>query len=428
MATQPADALRPRRPRPWLCLGLFGLAALPRVIYLLVARPAFASYHWDVADNLLQRGLIGDDDVKSTAYDTLYPVFLAGGRLLSGDRVLAIQALQIAIDSAGAVGLYFLVDALTGQRRAAFVGAALYAFHPLLIRHSVVGDEFSLLSVLLIAFAYTVVTGVTLRRAAVAGLCLGLAILTRSTVAPLAVLTAAVFGFTRGVTTAIVFVLAAAAVVSPWLIRNYAVNGSLWPARSGVNLFHGNSQYTAALLPEYNLDVLGEYSVDVVARNRPELLGPAAEVELDQYYMTLVWEEARARPLQALRLVLAKVAYFFWPRLVPSRLRLPETSIVLLNDGQVHVENSPGRPILDEVAYTASYTLIAGAALVGMWLRRSSLKRDAVLWCIVVTFVTISAIYFPATRYRVPMEFVLLFYAAVALDALPRSLAVRSLS
>lgn len=419
MATLPPEAPCSQLPRRWLCLGLFGLAALPRVLYLLLARPAFDLYHWALADNLLQRGLIGTDDVKSTAMDVLYPIFLAGARLLSGDRALFVQLLQIAVDSAGAVGLYFLVDALTGRRRAGLFSAALYAFHPLLIRHSVVGDEFSLLSVLLIAFAYTVVTGVTLRRAAVAGLCLGLAILTRFTVAPLVVLTAALFTVTRGATAALVFVLAAVAVVSPWMIRNYAVNGSLWPARSGLNLFIGNSTYTAAVLPDYNIDVLGEYSVDVVARNRPELLDPTAEMELDRYYMTLAFEEVRARPLRALRLVLAKAAYFFWPRLVPSRLRLPETSIVLLDEGQVHVENSPTRPISEEIAYTASYMLIAAAALAGMWVRRSRLRRDAILWCIVLTFVTISAIYIPATRYRVPMEFVLLFYAAVALDALP---------
>ena len=55
-------------------------------------------------------------------------------------------------------------------------------------------------------------------------------------------------------------------------------------------------------------------------------------------------------------------------------------------------------------------------AVAGVWLRRRDIGRDAILWCVVVTFVAAHALYFPTTRYRVPMEFVLLFYAAVALD------------
>ena len=51
-------------------------------------------------------------------------------------------------------------------------------------------------------------------------------------------------------------------------------------------------------------------------------------------------------------------------------------------------------------------------AIAGVWLRRRDIRRDAILWCVVVTFVAAHAVYFPTTRYRVPIEFVLLFYAA----------------
>jgi hypothetical protein len=39
-----------------------------------------------------------------------------------------------------------------------------------------------------------------------------------------------------------------------------------------------------------------------------------------------------------------------------------------------------------------------------------------ILGCVLATFVVAHAVYFPATRYRVPIEFVLLFYAAVTFD------------
>jgi hypothetical protein len=59
---------------------------------------------------------------------------------------------------------------------------------------------------------------------------------------------------------------------------------------------------------------------------------------------------------------------------------------------------------------------VLALAAMGLWLRRGELPGDVVLWAIVATFVVVHAIYFPTTRYRVPIEFVLLFYAAVALD------------
>ena len=110
------------------------------------------------------------------------------------------------------------------------------------------------------------------------------------------------------------------------------------------------------------------------------------------------------------------IAYFFWPRLVPAPVWTPDSQILLGADGRVQVTNSPKRPVLDDLAYSVSYGVVAVAALLGMWVRGFDMKRDAVLWCILITFVAIHAIYFPATQYRVSMEFVLLFYAAVGLD------------
>jgi hypothetical protein len=208
------------------------------------------------------------------------------------------------------------------------------------------------------------------------------------------------------------------AIVSPWLVRNYAVSGALAPTRGGFNLLHGNSRHTGALLPDYNIDLLSEPYATSVAKRRPDLLGRAEEAELDRYYAALAWEEVTARPHDAARLVLAKAAYFFWPRLVPVRLRTPDSRVILSEDGTVHVSDSPPRPIHEEAAYTASYLMVVAAALAGIWMRRSILSRDVVLWCIVCSFVIMAMVFFPATRLRAPMEFVLLFYAAVTVDAL----------
>jgi hypothetical protein len=124
------------------------------------------------------------------------------------------------------------------------------------------------------------------------------------------------------------------------------------------------------------------------------------------------------------------LAYFFWPRLMPSRIMTADTTITLEEGGAVQVSNSLPRPVLDEIAYSSSYIVVFVAALAGIWRRRRVLKDDAVLWCVLVTFVAVHVAYYPATVYRVPVEFVLLFYAAVGLEcahqALSRRLSTRT--
>jgi hypothetical protein len=68
-------------------------------------------------------------------------------------------------------------------------------------------------------------------------------------------------------------------------------------------------------------------------------------------------------------------------------------------------------------AVTASSLLVAAAA--GVYLRRREvLRRDAILWAIFATLVIVNAVYVPATRYTAPVQFVLIFYSAVALARL----------
>jgi hypothetical protein len=68
-------------------------------------------------------------------------------------------------------------------------------------------------------------------------------------------------------------------------------------------------------------------------------------------------------------------------------------------------------------AVTSLLLLVGGVA--GVYLRRRELLRsDTILWAIFGTFVVVNAIYVPATRYTGPMQFVLIFYAAVAMARL----------
>ena len=62
----------------------------------------------------------------------------------------------------------------------------------------------------------------------------------------------------------------------------------------------------------------------------------------------------------------------------------------------------------------AASVLVLPTAALGIFMRRRLLKQDAILWAIAGTFIVVSAVYVPATRYVAPMLFVPLFYSGVA--------------
>jgi hypothetical protein len=294
----------------------------------------------------------------------------------------------------------------------------IYAAYPLLVRQASSPSDSALLTTLLIVFACLFVRIASVREAALAGACLGLAILTRTMVLPLAFAGAAVVIANRRQAAAATFALVAMAVVLPYLIRNHAVDGSWWPTRSGMNLYIGNSPYTAALLPEYDLDLLQPVAYSIVRQARPDLKPDAAGY--DEAVNVLLTKRALGylaeQPLRALRDKVRNIWYFFSPRIVPYEVAVPETHVLISSTGQPIVENSRPRPRAEIFAYAVSSSFVLVAAIFGIAVRRRDLGRDAILLSIVGTFAAVYALYVPATRYRAPMEFVLFFYAAVALD------------
>jgi hypothetical protein len=329
----------------------------------------------------------------------------------------------------GAWPLYRLGTALTGAPRVGLVAAALYAGYPLLVRHSADPSDAALTTVLLMAFASESVRAGDVPAHARAGLWLGLAVLTRTMVLPLVPLATLVAWRRAGLRDAAAMAVVAALVVSPYLSRNARLNGSLLPTRSGVNLFISNNEYSARIIPDYGPDILGPYAGSVYRRivmtrqigeprSKDETPLPSAALERleDEVFTRATIEELRRRPFELAALKARNVAYFFSPRLVPYYVQTPATRVHLKAGGDFVVENSPRRPLLHRVVYSITYTPVLALAALGIWLRRFELSRDGVLWCIVLVFVVVHAVYFPTTRYRVPIEFVLLFYAAVAID------------
>ena len=193
-------------------------------------------------------------------------------------------------------------------------------------------------------------------------------------------------------------------------------------ARSGVNLYIGNSPYTAALLPTYDLDLLEREAYERFVRARPDVAtdSPHFAAEFDAFLTRQAISYMVEHPWATVRQKFLNVVYSFSPRVSPYEVSGPNTQVRIDGDTVAGVDDSVPRPRSEIAAHAvASLVLLVGCAA-GVYRRRRELRRDAILWAIVVTFVGVNALYVPATRYTAPMLFVMMFYTAVALSSVRR--------
>jgi hypothetical protein len=405
---------------PTSCLFLFGLAVSARLAYLFQFRPSLDSAYWSISDHLARTGTLTIAGGAITDYEPLYLVFLAAARTLAGGRVILVQILQIAVAALGAVFLYRLSLALTASKRAATIAGILFAVHPLLVRQAAAASDLSLATTLLVAFAHAFVSMRGVVGAAMAGICIGLAVLTRSMTLPVLAGGVAVLIAARKTVLLAPFLAAAALLIAPFVLWNYLESGSWWPTRSGVNLYIGNSPYSAALLPDYDLDLLEPVAYQITSALRPDLTPDTAGYaqRIDAYLTSAAIDHMRARPMATLREKLKNILYVFSPRLVPFYVSGPDTRVIIADGRVVRVEQSLTRPRVEVVAHALASSLLLFGSAVGVYVRRRALRQDAILWAVLATFVAVNVIYVPATRYGAPMQFVLMFYSAVALARL----------
>jgi len=394
------------------------------VVYLFVHPPAAVNPYWSLADGLLRDGSLAIEGQKTTVFEPLYPLFVAAARAILR-APLAVDLLQALIAAAGAALIDRLTLALTGDDRVALAAALFYAVDPLLVRESVVRTESALFITLVLAFAAAFVAARRVAGFALAGACLGLAILTRTTALPLLVFAPAVLLARRMSAGAAALFAVAAIVLLPLPLRNHALNGSWLPTRSGINLFIGNCEYTTALLPDEDLDLLQDHAERTITLQRPDIgwLEPLPrERAADEFFAAQARSYIRARPGDWLAQKVRNVWYLLSPRVVPYRVATDEATVIVDPGGRARVDGSRPRPFGDVAVSAASQALLLLFGIAGAYRRRHALRGDLILWTVVATVVGVNVIYVPATRYRAPMEFVSIVYAAASAVGLLRAL------
>jgi hypothetical protein len=312
--------------------GIYCVAAATRIAYLAIFRPSLEGPYLTVADNLLGASTAGAG--LSTRFEPGYPMLLAAGRLLFGDQLVAIQLLQILVAAAGAPLVHRLTLSLTGSPRAATLSALMFAIHPLLVRQAAAASDLALTSMLLVAFSLAFVGVRDLRGAAIAGLWIGLSVLTRSMTLPVLVIATAILVARRQHAFALVLTAAAAALIVPMAARNHALAGVPWPTRSGVNLYIGNSQHTRSLLPTYDLDLLEVEAYERFVRARPDVDPELHDenAEFDAFLTLEALKHMAANPVGELWRKILNVGYLLSSRLVPFHVSGPDTRVIIEND------------------------------------------------------------------------------------------------
>jgi len=352
--------------------------------------------HWQLATNLLERGVLVSDDGRYAARMPLYPLFLCPFAWLGSSGILAARLAQAVLGAATALLAYRFAHATLGRKPALvaglLVGCDPYAvfFTNLLLTEVL----FTLVAVALTASAWRAGTPAPgTQRVGVAGVALlgAAAVLTRPSslgwVAALwLVLWLADRDRIRATRRVALFAGVLAALLLPWGWRNRAPLGSFaWlSTNGGVTLYDAQGPQADGSSNQSFLKIM------------PELAG-LNEVQRDQELRRLALEQMKRDPVRVLRL--AGVKFLRTWNFVPNVQ-----------------EYRHGAAALASALFTSAVLLLAG---IGLWRRRApGLAANAtnrvgtaasgrllypLLWLPVVYFTLVHCVYVGSLRYRVPL-------------------------
>ena len=406
--------------RPPLLLVFLACLA-PRLAALALWPADSDTLYYALSTGLARDGQFAINGGVTTRIEPFYPVALAAGRLVTGDRVAAVLVLQILAASAGGVLLFLFTRDRLRDERAAWIAALLYAASPYLIRQSVAFMEVTAAIALLIAAAWWLASlppsggrSAWLPASAgsfVLGVLVGAIVLTRFSFLPIAIGGVLLLLWRSGLKSAILAAAGVCALVIPWMLYSRAVSGMALPPRIGENLFMSTSEYARPIVPTLNIDLLvplvGELVRQEMNRRGTDTYGLAAQ---DDLLMQWTIDFARAHPLDTIGMKLKNVAFIFQPRLLPFYEMVGHAA---LQDGRLVIPEQKRRPLLFEIAAAGFQSVLLIGGIAGFVIRRRLWRDDAFLVIVAVSVIGVNAAFFPTSRLLAPMTFVWMFYAAV---------------
>lgn len=342
----------------------------------------------------------------------LYPAMLAATWFVTGpENLQAVRAVQVVLALLTA-WLVFLLGRRLYNEQVGQIAAAITWLYPSLIFSNVLILTETVFTLLLIAFvllAVMLVQEPRARTAAACGAVLGFAALTRSVLWPAPLLLCPLLAWllrepmrTRVVLPAVVLV-AYAAVIAPWAVRNTRLQGvvTIVDTMGGINLRMGNYEHTPEDRMWDAVSVGGDRNWAYALRYEP-LTGPVTEGVKDKWAQRKALEYMRANPGVTFRRSTIKFADFWG----------------LEREFMAGVREGFFAPplwfqVLATVAILAGFTAVVSGGVVGAWLSPPGDWRLHLLVLFPVVLITgAHTLAFGHSRYHIPLMPLLGVYAA----------------
>ncbi|HET9242309.1 MAG TPA: glycosyltransferase family 39 protein [Gaiella sp.] len=403
---------------PWRAAALVAsAAALPRLAALAIEREDILEDYVEKSDTfartLVASGTFGFLPEVSSAYtQPLYAWFLAALYWPLERSWLVVGLAQVVVAVATAL-VVLAIGRHLHSVRTGVVAALVATLHPYLVWHDVhVNREIvdGLLLVVIVLLALLAHDRRSAWLAAAAGAVTGLAILSN---ARLALLPLVVAGFAawrirpgrRAVAVALVSVVAAAAVVAPWVARNRVVIGCATVTTDTRALWKANNPAT------YDVLASGGWIDDVPDPpgvppwpEQAAAISVAAARAVDEcaqasFYREEVVDFWRDEPGEKARLALQAVGMLWSPFLT------------------VDADDEGQQGFADLLQRTVEPAFVLALYALAVWGAFLAPRRFVALTGLLLAYNTLAAMVFAGTvRYRAPWDFLLALLAAFALE------------
>ena len=395
-------SMRPPGARPSLIFWIAALAFVLRVVARLCqgignfwvnGYTFFFAFAQSIAAG---RGFAVANGVPTAFRVPLYPILLAG--LTFGHHWFwPIVLVQSLIGAATCVCAGLLTQQMfpgARGRRAAALAAAITAIYPYYVVHDTALQEtslFTLLTLVAVLLALRVARTGTRLPAISCGLVLGLDVLTRSPIAPFALLVPLWLVARCRVAQGLICALMLGITISPWLIRNDLLTGEpVLTTEAGFELWNGNNPMLFDYYPMQSIDASIAANVDALSAQDQQELAQLGnnEAAVDHWYQQKALTYMRAHPWLTAANGFRKIAATFdW---------LP----------------TPRRSHAQTVAHFLSFGPVMLLGLWGMWRRRTQWRDDSLVYLLFAQFVVVTAVYFGQTNHRVFLDVYWIAFAA----------------
>lgn len=395
-------------------------AILPRLAVLIVERGSILSAYTEKSDTFaetfVRTGTFGFiPGIPSANTQPLYGYFLIPFYWLFGRHWLVVGLAQIAVAAATALLVYAI--ALRVVPRFAALAAIVATLNPYLVWHDVHVNREIVDQVVLAALVLATIVAVTRRSLAyvtLTGALCGLAILGNSRLTALPVLIAIYVAWrlpAQRVAAVVLVLVAAAVVVSPWVIRTKVSVGCFAITTDGRALWKANNMNTYRVLAH------GGWIDDVPQEGLPPTPQQAWGTWLSTGKVEHVDECAQMREFE-------HKTFVFWRNHPGEKAKLMGQAVQLLWDPRAHeTQGRPGKGTWQDTARSVVEPLymipIYLLAIAGLFTAR---RWFVALAGLLLAYNTAAAMAFAGTtRYRVPFDFLLVLLAASAVARYTRS-------